>query len=103
MKKVIFILVFVLTASLSFSNNNEKSKFAENKSVTVKYSKLMGTILIDTDLYKLCKITHNVIDNEGNLMGTYVYNIEISEGTCSELSADLKPFTNWLANGVPGL
>ena len=67
------MLAFVITASLSFANNNKENKSTENKSVMVEDNIITSSVLINSDLFKMCKITHNIIDSEGNLMGLYVY------------------------------
>ncbi len=79
MKKIVLTFLFISTTAAFQANSYSKSFFRN------------------------CHIVHNVIDGQGNLIGTYVYDIEIPDSkTCKEQSEALKPFSNWLANGMPG-
>lgn len=92
------MLAFVLMSGLVFANNDVIKKDNKKTKVIANFSKTTFTLL---DLITKCHITHNVVDEEGNTMFTYVYDIEIpSSSSCKDQSEALKPFSNWMANGM---
>lgn len=75
----------MLTTNIAFANNNEKRKSIENETVLVKFDNFTDIFIKNSDLFKRCKIIHNVNDEEGNTLVTVEYNIEVSNEIANEI------------------
>ena len=93
MKKIIFVMTFLF----AISSVSAKDKFIDksleknhtkdlNIGKSIKYGLLNGTKIIS---FKVCKITHNFRDDEGNLLGSVHYEIE-TDFDCKAVSDGLK-------------
>ena len=80
------MLAFMLISTVSFANNNlEKERLKEN---TVSNSFETKNNL---SIFKICNITHNVTDDEGNIINTMNYSISVeNDASCSDLSKSLR-------------
>jgi hypothetical protein len=68
MKNIIFMLAFLLMSGFSFANQKEISKTIENESMILKNNDLINGFFKNSYVFQRCKITHNVRDEEGNIM-----------------------------------
>jgi len=105
MKKIIFMLAFMLMSGFAFANeDNNYDNEAVKKTNTILKVDNFNKLYKNLKFVKICNITHRVIDENGNVMATYSYSVDVgSSKTCRQASAELKHFSNWLANGMPGL
>lgn len=87
MKKIIFVLAFVLMCSITFANSESSNSSINEEEVMLKNNNNLSSNNNFED--QICRISHTVYDEEGNWLGTVVYTVD-TDYSCKEASKMLE-------------
>ena len=86
MRKLIFVFALMLITSFASAHNDIVKLPSVDNSIE---KNSFYEFSFDGIYFKTCSITHNVVDEEGNIIMSVHYTDTISSGTCKGASSEL--------------